>query len=180
MNQPAPSAPAPQAADPQKYNQLMAVAALQRRAKLGANNFYWIAALSVVNSVIAVFNGGLYFVVGLGATLFVDVVAAELASEMPEIATIGRAVGLVISLAISGVFALFGYFAGRGQRWAFPAGMLAYGLDAILMLAFQEWIGFFFHLYFLWGLWNGLQALNQLQKLAAPRPTDFPQSIGTA
>jgi hypothetical protein len=159
---------------------MMAVAALQRRARVGANNFYWIAALSVINSVISVFNGGMYFVVGLGATLFVDAVAAGLAAEMPEIATAGRALGLLLSLAISGVFALFGYMAGKGQRWAFLAGMAAYGLDAILMLVFEEWLGLLFHLYFMWGLFNGLRALDQLRKLAPPRPTDFPQSIGTA
>lgn len=180
MNQLAPSTPAPQALDPQKRNQFLAIAALQRRMKVGANNFYWVAALSVINSIISVFNGSLYFVVGLGATLFVDAVAAELANQFPEIGTIGRAVGLIVSLLISGIFALLGYFAGKGQRWAFLTGMVAYALDAILMLAFQEWIGFFFHLYFLWGLWNGLQALLQLNKLAPPRPTDFPQSIGTA
>jgi hypothetical protein len=180
MNQPAPSAPAPQAIDQEKYNQLIALAALQRRAKVGANNFYWIGALSIINSIISIFNGSLYFVVGLGATLFVDVVAAQLASQMPEIGTLARAFGLILSLVISGIFGLFGYLAGKGQRWAFLAGMVAYGLDAILMLAFQEWIGFLFHLYFLWGLWNGLRALNRLQKLMPARPTDFPQSIGTA
>ena len=180
MNQPASPPPGPQALDAQKYNQMMAVAALQRRARVGANNFFWIAALSVINSVISIFNGGLYFVVGLGVTLFVDAVAAGLAANMPEIATVGHVLGLLVSLAISGVFALFGYLAGKGQRWAFLAGMVAYGLDAVLMAAFKEWLGLLFHLYFMWGLFNGMRALDQLRKLAPPRPTDFPQSIGTA
>jgi len=41
------------------------------------------------------------------------------------------------------------------------------------MFVFQEWMGVLFHLFFLWGLFNGLRALNQLQKL-------LPQSIGVS
>jgi hypothetical protein len=55
--------------------------------------------------------------------------------------------------------------------------MTLYGLDALLMLAFADWIGFAFHLYFLWGLFSGLQALGQLQKLMPPSASDFPKDI---
>src|SRR5574340_77246 len=45
---------------------------LMARHLNGANWFYWIAGLSVVNSVIVLFGGAWYFLVGLGATQFVD------------------------------------------------------------------------------------------------------------
>jgi len=49
------------------------------------------------------------------------------------------------------------------------------------MVFFQDWIGSFFHLYFLHRLWNGFQALNQLQKITTTQPgvvLDFPKDMG--
>ncbi len=155
----------------------MRLAALVRRQTIGANNFYWIAVLSVVNSLISAFGGGITFVIGLAVTQFVDGLVIGVGQGAPDVAMIAKIIGLVLSIAISGVIALFGFFAGKGQRWAFITGMSLYGLDALLMLAFTDWIGFAFHLYFLWGLFTGLQALNQLQKLMPPSASDFPRDI---
>ena len=173
MNQTSPSAPSPA-----QMNQAILTANLLRRAKAGANNFYWIAVLSVVNSFISAFGGGLTFVVGLGVTQIVDALSVIVARNMPDAALIAKGIGLVLSIVISGVIAIFGYFAGKGQRWAFYVGMALYSLDALLLLAFQDWLGFAFHLYFLWGLFTGLQAINQLQKLLPRQASDFPQDIG--
>jgi hypothetical protein len=170
----------PQPLDPQQAR-FMTIANLARRVSAGASNFYWIAALSVVNSFISAFGGGVNFVIGLGITQLVDALALLLAQEIPEGETMIKGVGLVLSLLIAGLFGIFGYFATKAHRWAFIAGMVLYGLDAILLLLFQDWLGFFFHLYFLWGLWNGLQALGQLQKLNPPQSNtvmDFPRNIG--
>ena len=41
---------------------------LERRVKSGANWFYWIAALSLVNSIIVMANGQWSFILGLGVT----------------------------------------------------------------------------------------------------------------
>ncbi len=178
MNQTSPSAPSP--AQTSQMNQAILAANLLRRAKVGANNFYWIAVLSVVNSFISAFGGGLTFVVGLGVTQIVDALSVIVARDMPDAALIAKGIGLVLSIVVSGVIAIFGYFAGKGQRWAFYVGMALYGLDALLLLAFQDWLGFAFHLYFLWGLFTGLQALNQLQKLLPRQASDFPQDIGVS
>jgi hypothetical protein len=120
-------------------------------------------------------------VIGLGITQVVDAFAYLLSQDLPDSAMLLKGIGLVLSILIAGVFAVFGFFAGKAQRWAFITGMALYGLDAVLLLFFQDWIGFLFHLYFLWGLWNGLRALNQLQKLTAPQSgtvMDFPKNIG--
>ena len=154
------------------------VADLNRRMKSGANNFYWIAALSVINSLLLQFGGDIYFVVGLAGTLFVDVIFSEIAGG----ALVIKIIGVVISALVASVFALFGYFANSGKRWAFLVGIAFYIIDSILMLAFQEWMGLLFHALFLFGLFSGLNALNKLQKLAPPKPSspsDFPQNIGT-
>jgi hypothetical protein len=154
---------------------------LSHRAKVGANNFYWIAGLSVINSFISAFGGGVSFVIGLGLTQFVDALASVFSEEFPDNAVIFKVIGLVLSILVSGVIAIFGYFGGKAHRWAFIVGMVLYALDSLLMILIQDWIGFFFHLYFLYGLWNGLQALNQLQKITAAQPgavLDFPKNIG--
>lgn len=157
-----------------------AMAELVRRMKNGANNFYWIAALSAINSFVLQFGGGSYFVVGLASTLIVDTAFLELASLAGDSSLVVKIIGLLISLFISGIFGLFGLLANRGKGWAFIAGMVLYVLDTLLMLAFQEWLGLIFHGFFLFGLFGGWRALTELNKLAPPKVTDFPQNIGVS
>jgi hypothetical protein len=157
-----------------------AMAELTRRMKNGANNFYWIAALSVINSFVLQFGGSLYFVVGLASTLIVDSVFVEIAKGAADSSLVVKVIGLAISIFIAGIFALFGLFANRGKSWAFIVGMVLYVLDSLLMLAFQEWLGLVFHGLFLFGLFGGWRALTELNKLAPPKTTDFPQNIGVS
>lgn len=157
-----------------------AIVELTRRMKNGANNFYWIAGLSVVNSLVLEFGGSSYFVVGLASTLLVDGFFVEFARQMPDVAIFAKLIGLAISVFIAAIFAVFGFFANKGKRWAFTVGMAFYAIDTLLMLVFREWMGLIFHGLFLYGLFSGIRALGELQK-AAPqqqRPTDFPQNIG--
>ncbi|OQY32470.1 MAG: hypothetical protein B6I38_04565 [Anaerolineaceae bacterium 4572_5.1] len=166
--------------DEQQVNAMMALANLKRQVKVGANNFYWIAALSVVNSVISIFDGGVSFVIGLGFTQLIDGLAFWIAQDFPDANTLIRAIGIVMSIAVAGLFALFAYFGGKGHRWAFIVGMVLYGLDGVLLLAFQDWWGVGFHLFLLWGLFGGLQALKKLQSLLPKAPADsaFPSDLG--
>jgi hypothetical protein len=167
----------------QQANQLLAVASLARRAKSGGNNFYWIAGLSVVNSLILAFQGGITFVIGLGITQLVDAFASVFAEQAPDGALIFKGLGLVLSIIISGIFALFGFLAGKDLRWAFITGMVLYTLDTVLLLVFTDWFGLAFHLFFLWNLWGGLQALNQLREfstLASPPASGFSKDIGVS
>lgn len=171
-----------QSIDPQQASQLLLVTSLMRRVKSGGNNFYWIAGLSVVNSIISAFGGGMSFVIGLGITQIVDGIALLLAQESPGGAMLIKAMGLILSIGLSSVFVVFGYFSGKEKRWAFIVGMVFYGLDALILLAFKDWVAVLFHLFFLWSLWGGLQALNQLQKVSMPRIaplSDFPKDIGS-
>jgi hypothetical protein len=43
-------------------------------------------------------------------------------------------------------------------------------------------MGLLFHLFFLWGMFSGFRALNQLQKYAVQQTqtSDFPQNIGVS
>ena len=156
------------------------VAALIRRMKGGAANFYWIAGLSAINTVLAVVQSDTRFVIGLAVTQFVDALAFLLGQDAPESRSILLGIAVVIDLVILGIFVLFGYFASQGRSWAFLIGMILYAVDALLMLVFQDWLAFGFHLFFLWGLFGGLRALNQLQQFGPQKTADFPQNIGVS
>ena len=54
---------------------------LETQHASGANWFYWIAGLSVINSVIILAGGGWGFVVGLGITQFIDAIATVVVAE---------------------------------------------------------------------------------------------------
>ncbi|MEZ5429025.1 MAG: hypothetical protein R2747_22455 [Pyrinomonadaceae bacterium] len=120
----------------------------------GGSWFYWIAGLSIVNSLIVTFGGNWGFFLGLGITQLIDSLFAGVAQ--------GTGVGafqwgaLAINLVISGVFAGFGYFARRGASWAFILGIFLYILDALLYLTFGGYLAFAFHLFALFFMVKGL------------------------
>jgi hypothetical protein len=161
-----------------QFNREAEIAEITQRMKRGANNFYWIAALSVINSILSLTGSSTYFVIGLAATLIVDGLTVGLSQSLSENSIIVKIIGLVLSILISAVFGLFGYFAGQGKRWVFLVGMILYALDGLIMLAFADWIGVLFHAFFLWGLFGGLRALGELQKKSSQPQTAFPQDIG--
>ncbi len=176
MNTQQPQPTQPPAYDPAMMAEMerrTAVMNIARQMKAGASNFYWIAGLSVINSLVTIFGGGFYFVIGLGVTLIIDGIAQGVAQEFGGSPLI-LGMGFLFSLLFDILFAVFGYFAGKGKRWAFITGMIFYGLDALLMLAFQEWLGFGFHLFFMWGIWQGLRALGRLKALEAANPMAVP------
>ena len=56
-------------------------AKLKSRHMGGATWFYWIAALSLINSVVILMGSEWSFIIGLGVTQFVDGVAANVAQQ---------------------------------------------------------------------------------------------------
>jgi hypothetical protein len=175
--------PQPPQVSPAEFQQqqlALALAQLMRRVRSGAHTFYWIAALSLVNSGIALFGGTTSFVIGLGLTQWIDLFLKIFTEGLPEIAMPIRVIAIGLDLAIMGLFALFGYMAAKGRKWAFIAGMVLYGLDALLFLPVKDWWSIGFHAYMLWGLYGGLNALNQIQALSPQAGADaaFPQDIG--
>lgn len=124
-------------------------------AKRGANWFYWIAGLSLVNTAVAISGGKFHFVLGLGVTDITD------AFQAPQ----ARMVGYVIDVLVLGFFLMCGYFAGKLHKWAFVMGMAFYLLDGGIVLLAQDWIGVAFHAYALFYIWRGFSLVN------AARPT---------
>jgi len=134
------------------------VADLERRIKNGASWFYWIAAFSVINSVVAMTGNGIGFALGLSITQFVDLFARGVAG-----------VGLAVGVLAAGGLVLLGIFAHRKQTWAFLVGVLLYGLDSALTVFFAVmsgslWISVAIHAWALFSLVLGLRANLKYQQ----------------
>ncbi|MDI1247994.1 MAG: hypothetical protein PSV13_03840 [Lacunisphaera sp.] len=125
----------------------------------GANWFWWIAGLSVVNSVMMHSGSDRSFVIGLGFTLVADVVFREMK-------LIAFAIDAVALLAICGL----GFFSRQGHFWAFVTGIVLYSLDALIYVAFQDWMSVGFHGLALFYLFRGAKALRAALKAAADAP----------
>ncbi|MDP4208109.1 MAG: hypothetical protein Q8928_04760 [Bacteroidota bacterium] len=105
-----------------------------------ANWFFWIAALSLINSLIYWLSTGMYFVVGLGVTQIVDGIVSGLMNGPSWIA-------LIPNLMITGFFVFIGYRSRKYDKWAFVVGVVVYTLDALLYLYFKEWMAVGFHVF---------------------------------
>jgi hypothetical protein len=130
----------------------------------GANWFYWIAGLSVANSLATFYKGGMSFVVGLGITQAIDATAFAVAEEASAGGDAIRLGALLVSMVFAGLFAGFGWLAHRGLGWAFLVGMVLYALDGLLFLLVGDWISIAFHTFALVCVGKGHQALRTLRR----------------
>ncbi len=139
---------------------------LEKRARTGINWFYWIAALSLINTVLTLSGTELNLVIGLGVTQFVDAIMAAIARDAGGMSMMVKAVGVFMSALASAVFALFAYLGNqRRLLWAVIVGMVLYGLDGLLFLVTQDWLSLGFHGLALFGLFGGLRAARDLRAM---------------
>jgi hypothetical protein len=166
----------------QQQNQTSAIdpnqlALVQERLKLtnqfsgGAGWFYWIAPFSMVNSVIFLAGGQWSFFIGLGATQIIDTVATAIGNEVGSNAElILKVIAFGIDLALAGLVAACGYLARKRHKLVYVAGMVLYGLDALIFLAVFDWLSLGFYVFALFCLYSGLKALGSLQALEQTQP----------
>jgi hypothetical protein len=127
---------------------------LERHRRGGALWFYWVAGLSLVNSLAALGGQHWRFILGLGVTQFADALAARSGH--------GLAIVALVDAALVGGFVLLGRCAQRGQVWAFGVGAAFYALDGLIFLAARDWIGVAFHVFVLVMTVRGLDAARRL------------------
>jgi hypothetical protein len=133
-----------------------------RQSVSGARWFFWIAALSMINSIISLSDGQWNFLAGLGMTQVISGFAVGLAPDLGSAVTV---VALVLDALVAGVFVALGWFAQKSQTWAFIVGIVIYTLDGLIFLMFQEWFSLAFHAFVLFSIVRGLLALNKLKQL---------------
>ena len=125
----------------------------------GANWFFWLAILSVINSFVVYFYNIPNTPVALGITQWLDGTTAGFNSSM----TPGW---LIINVLIAGAFAVFGLLARKGSDVAFVLGIFLYVVDAMLMIGLRELFGFGVHLIGLFFLVKGLLASRHIRENA--------------
>jgi hypothetical protein len=123
--------------------------------KSGASWFYWIAGLSLINSIVAFTGSDWRFILGLGITQVFDALGHDIGSA-------GNAVVLALDLLAAGVCVFFGVFAHKRHLWAFVVGMVLFALDGLIFLFAQDWLGVGFHVFVLYCLFRGAKACREL------------------
>jgi hypothetical protein len=154
--------------------------AIAKRIRAGANWFYWIAALSVVNTIsLVLFKTSFNFVIGLGITQFADILLAYVAPQNSEagFAAFSGVVAIIIYPISIGLFLLMGWLALRGKRTVFLIGMGVYVLDAFLQLLFHEYVGMAFHALAVFGMFRGMLAFDELNRIEKEKVVESPESL---
>jgi hypothetical protein len=142
-----------------------AFAALQQAGNAGANWFFWIAALSLVNTAMAHGGGDSHFIIGLAITAVVDAIAQAIGKEHPESATLAMGIAVGFSVCVAAVVVLFGWLSRRRLIWIFAIGMALYLLDGLLYLIFGDFFSAAFHGYALYCMSRGFAAFRQMAQL---------------
>lgn len=135
---------------------------LEQRMKGGSNWFYWVAGLSLVNSIIFAMGSQVSFLGGLGFALVMDVFVNEIIeSGGPPLL---RIVAILFNFALFAVFAFLGYYAGKQFQGAFIAGIILYLLDGLLVLLFGDYLMAGFHAFALIFIVRGYLACRDLSQ----------------
>jgi len=137
-------------------------AELFQRYKSGANWFYWIAGLSLVTSIVSFSGGGWRFMISLFTTQVFDGLAEGLSGDLGGAP---KVVALVLDTFVTALFVLFGVLAGKKMLWAYMIGMIAFALDGLGCLLFQDWIGALAHAVVLFLLARGYMAGREMLSL---------------
>jgi hypothetical protein len=137
---------------------------LQNQVKSGANWFYWIAGLSLVNALILLMNGAWSFILGLGVTQIISAVADTISADTESYSAI-KTGAFFVNFLIMAIFALIGYFANKEMAWIFVIGIVLYTLDAFVWLALGDYVAFGFHGFALFFIVRGLMATVKLHKI---------------
>ncbi len=137
-----------------------------KQVKNGASWFYWIAGLSVVNSVLAFLGIPVVFVFGLAMTGFLHFLLAGILGIPVSSGGLDPSL-LPVTIAeilVALSFVAAGRAASRGFGPAFVVGGLIYFVDAGLCLVSQQWLMLAFHALALSCIAQGYQASRTLRR----------------
>lgn len=109
--------------------------------------FWWIAGLSLVNSLMSQSGSGTSFVMGLGLTAVLDAILVH-----------QKYLNLILDVMVVGLFVIFGYQARLGKLWALGLGIVLYALDTLIYVFAKDWMPVAFHGLALFFLFKGAMA----------------------
>ena len=137
---------------------------LETRFRRGTGWFFFIGGLSILNSVLMLYEADITFVVGLGITQVAAGMGMAVAKEAGQVA---RHVAFAFEILIAAGFIGLGVLARKKHRGAIILGMILYALDGLLLALLTVWFSVAFHAFALFGLYGGLKALTDLRKTAS-------------
>lgn len=140
----------------------------RKHMQSGARWFFWIAGLSLINSIAALTNSSWSFLAGLGITQFISGFAVGLSEDLGGAVTV---IAFVLDALVAGFFVFLGVFAQKGHTWAFILGLVVYALDGLIFLVFQLWFPLAFHVFVFYCVFKGLAANRKLRRLEAELAT---------
>ena len=126
----------------------------------GATWLFLIGGLSVVNTISLATGSNWVFLGGLGVTEVASAIAIQVGG------TAGSLIGLFVNLWATGFFICLGFFARKGQKWAFITGMTLYAADVVVVVLLQQWLMLLFHGFVLFRLYQGFSSCNEVQAFA--------------
>jgi len=129
------------------------------RLKSGARWFYWVAGLSLANTVAALSGGHLPLAAGLGVIRVVEAVARKAGA-------VAAPPALAINAMAAGAFLIIGLWSNRCNQLVFGIGVVLYAADGVLLLPSRDWSSVAFHALALFFLCRGFAAGQQLRVLA--------------
>ncbi len=134
----------------------------------GANWFFWIAGLSVINTVLYLLGQSVFMVMGLASAAIASGLFQGIGNGLGggRGSVLGVVMGLLGAILVAGIFAGLGLAARKRMGWAFIVGMVLYALDALIWLVFRDYMSVLFHGLALAFIFQGFQAL--LRSKAAP------------
>ena len=137
---------------------------LEGQLKNGASWFYWIAILSLINSILFMSGSTFGFIFGLGITQLFDSIGTELADDFGFGA---KVFAFLFNCIIAAVYIVFGIFSNKRITAVCIIGLVLYALDGALCLLAQDWLSVAFHAFAVFSIFKGLQAGMQLNKIPA-------------
>ena len=140
-------------------------AKLEKSIKSGAQWFFWIVGLSLINTIIVISGGDWFFLIGLGVTELAAGLAYELGWSL--------VLPIVVFIIAGGIFITMGYFAIKRHTWAFIVGMVLYFLDGLIFLLIMDWVSIGFHILILVFLGLGLRANLKYKKYMAQKKMEY-------
>jgi hypothetical protein len=135
--------------------------AAQRLLARGANWIYYIAALSLIYTIIDAVGGQIPGGFGLG-TIYALHAAGTIAT--------------VAGVMLAAIFGVLGYFAHQRKPWAFIAVIVLYGIDGVVDLTVFNIIGTVFHAWALFSIVRGFLSIAQVnhwENVATQQPMGY-------
>lgn len=146
-----------------------------RQYRGGVSWFFWIAALSAINTALYWIGSDTSFLVGLGITQFIDAIATQIRTDLGSGSEIITVVAIVLDFFFAGIFVIFGILGRKRKLWAIIVGMVLYLLDGIFIFALQVYTSGIFHIIALVGIATALASYKKQEKVVKTEQTRFPE-----